>query len=240
MKYKRYIYIGLCLCLGLLFTLLSLNSAVSIASMAKDITSAEKTLPNIIIDAGHGGEDGGASTASGVLEKDLNLAISLYLKAFLEQSGFKVTLTRDDDYAIYDEGSNTLREKKQSDLKNRAEICNNDKNNIYISIHQNKFEQSKYKGTQVFYSSNNEVSKPLAEAMQNTVKELIQKDNDRKIKPSNGAIYILDKAQVPCVLIECGFLSNPEEASLLATADYQKQLSFALFLGFLDYYNNSY
>ncbi|MDD6251421.1 MAG: N-acetylmuramoyl-L-alanine amidase, partial [Oscillospiraceae bacterium] len=119
-------------------------------------------------------------------------------------------------------------------------ICNSSENNIYISIHQNKFQQSSCKGTQVFYSPNNDISKAFAEAVQSTVKNLLQNDNDRKIKPSNGSIYILDNSEVPCILVECGFISNPDEAYLLSTEEYQKQISFALYLGFLDFYNNFY
>lgn len=240
MKSKRIVYIAVCICLGLLFSILSLNSGIAVASMAKNFAAYETVSPTIIIDPGHGGEDGGASSASGLLEKDLNLSISLYLKSFLEQSGFKVSLIRDGDYAVYDESASTLKEKKTSDLKNRLKICNSSENNIYISIHQNKFQQSSCKGTQVFYSPNNDISKAFAEAVQSTVKNLLQNDNDRKIKPSNGSIYILDNSEVPCILVECGFISNPDEAYLLSTGEYQKQISFALYLGFLDFYNNFY
>ena len=240
MKSKRIVYLAVCICLGLLFSILSLNSGMAVASMANNFGAYETVSPTIIIDPGHGGEDGGATTASGLLEKDLNLSISLYLKSFLEQSGFKVTLIRDGDFAVYDESAGTLKEKKTSDLKNRLKICNSSENNIYISIHQNKFQQSSCKGTQVFYSPNNDISKAFAEAVQSTVKNLLQNDNDRKTKPSNGSIYILDNSEVPCILVECGFISNPEEAYLLSTEEYQKQLSFSLYLGFLDFYNNSY
>ena len=114
--------------------------------------TATNSKPVIILDAGHGGEDGGAVSDSGLVEKDVNLQIALILQKFFVQSGFEVVMTRSDDRAIYSDDATTLREKKVSDIHNRADICNSDDNNIFISIHQNKFDQSKYNGTQVFYS----------------------------------------------------------------------------------------
>lgn len=190
--------------------------------------------PIIVIDPGHGGEDGGAS-ANGVLEKDINLAIALKLRDMLKAAGYKTVMTREDDISIYDTSTATTREKKNSDLKNRTEIINSDKNNILVSIHQNKFEQEKYSGTQMFYSVNDPKSERLAEEMRQSVTGLLQPENKRELKPASDSIYILKQAQIPAVIAECGFLSNSEEASKLSNEAYQQKMSFALCCGVMNY-----
>lgn len=195
------------------------------------------TKPIVVIDAGHGGEDGGAS-ANGVLEKDINLSIALKLRDMLVASGYNVVMTREDDISIYDNSASTIHEKKVSDMRNRKEIINGNSNNILISIHQNKFEQSKYSGAQIFYSKNNGLSIKLAENIQRSVTGLLQPENKRELKAADGSVYLLDKAEVPAVIVECGFLSNAEEAKKLNSEEYQKQMAFAILCGFLDYEKN--
>ncbi len=199
-----------------------------------------KDKPVIVIDAGHGGEDGGAVSDSGLIEKDVNLLIACTLQRLFLQSGFEVNMIRTGDYAVYSDDAVTLREKKVSDIHNRADICNNNPNNILISIHQNKFEQSKYSGTQVFYSENNPLSKSLAECIRSSVSGLLQPDNNRQCKTTDDNVYILKKATVPAVLVECGFLSNPQESELLSTQEYQNKLAFAIYSGFLEFYYQYY
>ena len=196
--------------------------------------------PVIVIDAGHGGEDGGAVSESGLIEKNVNLSIALKLQKFFTQSGFKVKMIRTDDYAVYSDDASTLRDKKVSDIHNRAKLCNDNPNNILISIHQNKFEQSKYKGTQVFYSGNNSLSNPLAECIRTSVKGLLQHDNNRLCKLTDDSVYILKNATVPAVLVECGFLSNPQEAELLSTLEYQNRMAFSIYSGFIEFYYQYY
>lgn len=188
----------------------------------------------IIIDAGHGGEDSGA-VANGVLEKDVNLDIALKLRDFLVSSGYTVVMTRDSDISIYDSSAATVREKKVSDLHNRLSIINGSEDNILISIHQNKFEQSKYYGAQMFYSKNNSESQLLAESIRQSVTGLLQPENKRELKPADKTIYILNKATVPAVIVECGFLSNPDEAQKLSDENYRKKMAFAIYCGFLNY-----
>lgn len=202
-------------------------------------TSQGKT-PIIVIDAGHGGEDGGAVSPSGLLEKDINLDIALTLKKFLIQSGFEVKMIRTTDTAIYSSSAVTLREKKTSDLHNRVDIINNNPDNILISIHQNKFEQSKYKGTQIFYSVNNPLSETLANSIRMSVKGLLQNDNNRECKPAEKNIYLLYNSSVPAVLVECGFLSNPEEEELLSLKEYRNNIAFSIYTGFLEFYYQNY
>ncbi len=194
--------------------------------------------PVIVIDPGHGGEDGGAA-ANGLLEKDINLSIALKLRDMLKAAGYKTVMTREEDVSIYDTSSSTTREKKNSDLKNRTEIMNSDKNNILVSIHQNKFEQEKYSGTQMFYSVNDPGSEKLAEELRKSVTGLLQPENKRELKPASDSIYILKQAQVPAVIAECGFLSNAHEASKLSDEAYQQKMAFALCCGIMSYVSNN-
>ena len=200
------------------------------------VMSENSVSPVIVIDAGHGGEDGGAS-ANGLLEKDINLSIALKLRDMLTISGYKVIMTRDSDVSVYDSTADTTREKKVSDLKNRAEMINSSQNNILVSIHQNKFEQSQYFGTQMFYSKNDPKSAVLAEELRKSVTGMLQPDNKRELKQADSNIYILDKAQVPAVIVECGFLSNEEEAKKLADSDYQQKMAFSIYSGIIGYMN---
>ena len=170
----------------------------------KTSNELDYTKPIIVIDAGHGGEDGGAEV-NGVLEKNINLSISNKLSDTLRLCGYKVKKIRDEDISVYDDDADTLRKKKVSDLKNRVELFNSDDDNIVISIHQNKFDNSSYSGAQVFYSVNNEKSRLLGEAIRSSVIQLIQNDNTRELKPANSDIYILDNSKVLAVIVECGF-----------------------------------
>ena len=189
----------------------------------------------IILDAGHGGEDGGA-VANDIVEKDINLSITKKLSALFRTAGFKVVTTRNSDTMLDTEGP-TLRERKLSDMKERLRLFNNNENNVVISIHQNKFTQEQYKGTQIFYSPNNEESSKLSEAIRENIVALLQPDNTREIKKSTRDIYLLYNTNVPAVIVECGFISNGEEAAKLKDDKYQNQIAFAVFSGFLKYYN---
>ena len=193
-----------------------------------------KHYPTIIVDAGHGGEDGGASSESGQLEKNINLDISLTLEKLLKQGGYNVKMIRSSDISIHNSNAKTTRERKVSDIQNRVKITNSDKNNILISIHQNHFSESQYFGTQVFYSKNNENSPILAESIRTAVTSLLQPDNNRKCKESSN-VYLLDHANVPAVIVECGFLSNPDEAHKLSQNDYKNNLAYTIYLGIVEY-----
>ena len=188
----------------------------------------------VIIDAGHGGEDGGAEV-DGILEKDINLSIADKLADTLRLCGVRVTEIRDEDISVYDDSAQLLREKKVSDLKHRVEIVNGSENNILVSIHQNKFDNSAYSGAQVFYSSNNDKSRVLAGSIRNSVVSLLQNDNTRELKPANSDIYLLDNATVPAVIVECGFLSNDEERAKLLDSGYQSEMAYSIAMGVLEY-----
>ena len=214
---------------------LVMYSAFSNITARTDSDSLEQQ-PMIVIDAGHGGEDGGAEV-DGVLEKDINLSIAGKLFEILRLCGCRVTEIRDEDISVYDSDAQTLREKKVSDLKRRVEIANESDNNILVSIHQNKFDNSAYSGAQLFYSSNHDDSRVLAESIRGAITSLLQKDNTRELKPAGSDIYLLDHAEVPAVIVECGFLSNQEERSKLMDDDYQSEMAYAVAMGVLEYIN---
>lgn len=181
------------------------------------------------------GEDGGASSGNGTTEADINLKIALQLQNLLEQSGCTVILTRSDENAIYDLDSKTLRQKKVSDIKNRVKIGNESSADIFVSIHLNKIPQNQYYGWQTFYKQNNEQSKNLATCIQSSLNKAIQKENKRvPLKIDN--IYIIKNVQIPTSIVECGFLSNPEEEKQLLDDEYQGRLAWGIYTGIIDYF----
>lgn len=200
---------------------------------------SESELPVIILDAGHGGMDGGCVSYNGVSEKGINLNIMLNLKALLEAYGYEVVVTRDSDTSIHDEGIEGLSAQKKSDMKNRLEIFNSCENAIAVSVHQNQFTDPKYSGAQMFYTNTNPESEHLALALQQAFVDNLQPENTREVKLTGDELYLIYYAKVPSVMIECGFLSNPEEADLLQTEDYQKKVAFTIFKGINEYLGKS-
>lgn len=240
---KKSLYITLSLRNSILMTVTFVLFSTSIILMRHVGLSAATALslsntPVIIIDAGHGGEDGGTQSKKGVLEKDINLAISLEVCDILSEQGYQTVLTRDGDYLIYDEESKTMREKKASDIHNRMDIMNSYANCIFLSIHQNYFTESKYSGAQVFYSKNNPESEKIASAIQSAVREDLQPDNTRQIKISGTEIYLLYHAKAPAVMVECGFLSNEQEAEKLSDETYRKEMAKSIVRGLTNYLNS--
>ena len=224
----------LCCLAFLLLSYLSYNKIDKLAS-----TLAGERIPTIVIDPGHGGEDGGATGVSLASEKEINLAIALKLQKLLEISGFHVSMTRTTDVSISDDHLDTVRERKVSDLHNRLKMIEAQENCIFISIHQNHFTSSRYSGAQVFYSTKNDESKKLAETIKSRVVELVQPENKRETKPATSSIYLLWNTKVPAILVECGFLSNESEAAKLNDKIYQQQMAFAICSGVLDYFNSN-
>ena len=222
------------ICALIIAVMLTINKAKSINSTHSIKKDYDYT---VIIDPGHGGVDGGAVGVDGVVEKGINLSISLKLKTFFQQAGFKVIMTRENDRSIHDDDANTVRKQKKSDLYNRLDIIKDNPRALFISIHQNIFDSSKYSGTQVFYSKNNSASELLAATLQNNIKNLLQPQNNREIKIAGKNLFLLYNAQSPAVLVECGFLSNAKEAAELQTNDYQNKIAFSIFYGTLLFYN---
>ena len=169
-------------------------------------------------------------------EAEINLQIALKLQKLLEQSGCIVLLTRSDENAIYNEESSSIREKKVSDMKNRVKIGNNSSADAFISIHLNKITESKYNGWQTFYKKQSEESKILATMVQNNLNDAIQKENKR-VPAQLNSVYLMKHVEIPITIVECGFLSNPEEVNLLQTDEYQDKLAWGIYNGINEYFN---
>lgn len=201
------------------------------------VNSLPVTNHTVIIDAGHGLPDGGAIGIRGTIESNINLSICLKLQNLLEASNCSVILTRSDENGIYDISSKTIKDKKISDMRNRVKISEDVQSDAFISIHMNKIDISKYSGWQTFYKASSESSQILASNIQNNLNQYIDKENNRKIKPISD-IYLSKHIKIPFVLIECGFLSNPEENNLLQTNKYQDTLAWCIYTGIMDYFKN--
>ena len=190
----------------------------------------------ILIDLGHGGIDGGAKSKAGTIEKDINLQISLKLRDNLEEKGYKVYMTRDEDKGLYQKGK-TIKEKKREDLNRRVEMKKETECDIFISIHQNMFQQPKCFGAQVWYASNDN-SKLLAEEVQNSLKEKTEDNNKRIAKAAKEQYKILrDGYDGACILVECGFLSNYEEEQRLKSDEHQNKIVDGIKCGLDKYFD---
>lgn len=185
----------------------------------------------IVIDAGHGGMDGGGTSVNGKLEKDINLSILLKVRDMFRSFGYTVYVTRDSDISIHDKGITGVGNQKKSDMENRLALFNKYENSICISIHQNLFTQPQYSGAQMFYSPTNPLNQTIAQTMQNEFVANLQPENNREIKESGKELYLCYFTKNPSVMIECGFLSNPQEAALLETDEYQSKVAFTIFSG---------
>lgn len=189
----------------------------------------------IVIDAGHGKPDEGAQSSRGTTEAETNLKIALKLQNLLEQSGSSVVLTRSDENAIYDLDAKTLKEKKISDIHNRVKIGNESSADIFVSIHLNKIPQQQYDGWQTFYNVQNAEGQKLAVAIQNNLNKAIDKENNRVAKSIEN-VYIVKHVEIPMTIVECGFLSNPEEEKKLLEDEYQNRLAWGIYNGIVDYF----
>ncbi|HHT50368.1 MAG TPA: N-acetylmuramoyl-L-alanine amidase CwlD [Eubacteriaceae bacterium] len=190
----------------------------------------------IIIDPGHGGVDPGKVGSQGELEKDLNLKIAQKLAYYIEESGGVAILTRNEDKGLYTEESKKLREKKIEDLRNRRKLIQESNGDILISIHLNSFPSPKYYGAQTFYLEGDKESQVLAENIQKELRNILNRGNHREIKPTDS-YYILKENGIPSILVEGGFLSNPEEERLLNDEKYQNKIAWAIYSGIMSYYS---
>ncbi|MBQ9552095.1 MAG: N-acetylmuramoyl-L-alanine amidase [Clostridia bacterium] len=190
---------------------------------------------SIILDPGHGGEDGGASAADGTLEKTINLQIAKQLEPMLNACGYQTILLRESDSLIGDNSLPTIRQRKVSDIRRRLAMVEMNPDSLLISIHQNHFTDPKYDGAQVFYSGNDPQSRLLADCIQEAIVTRLQPDNTREIKQTGSNIYLLYHCKTPAVMVECGFLSNPAEAARLKDEAYQKEMAFSVLCGILKY-----
>ncbi len=209
------------------FYLLVVIVFLGIAHMGSStITTIQQQKPvdrehRIVIDAGHGGIDGGATSCSGVLESHINLEIALRLEDMFHLLGYDTVMIRRTDESIYTQG-NTIASQKVSDLKERVRIANETEDGILISLHQNTYSDSRYRGAQVFYA-NGDCSQKIAQALQQNLIAVLNPNSQRKSKSAKG-VYLMEHISCPGILVECGFLTNPEEEALLRNNEYQTKL----------------
>ena len=194
-----------------------------------------KNSPVVVIDAGHGGKDPGKVGINEALEKEINLQIALRLKNLLEQNDVVVVLTREEDKDLASEQATN---RKNEDLRARANLISETNPVLMVSIHQNSYPEADVDGAQVFYYAGSESGKQLGTIVQNRLKSEID-DGNHRVAKANKEYYLLKKAVCPAVIVECGFLSNPAEADLLVTEEYQEKLAFSIHLGIMEYINTA-
>ncbi len=232
-KYDKIVKIGLFLLLAAAFGFAWRGGARMVSSNRVLTEKTEKEKPCVVIDAGHGGADPGKVGVDGSLEKDINLKIAKKLAMFLAAADVDVVLTREDDVGLYDEN---VSNKKVQDMKNRVALIEEKKPALTVSIHQNSYHEEYVHGAQVFYYEGSEESKEVAERMQRVLAEQIDPDNARQAK-ANSSYYLLKKTSSPIVIVECGFLSNYEEAQKLSSEVYQEKTAWAIHLAIMNYLN---
>ena len=206
----------------------------------KNLTANKEISQNrkiVIIDAGHGGFDGGAVADDGTVEKDINLKISHKLSTMLQFSGIDVIMTRTEDIGTDNTDSKIIANRKKSDLQNRLALMEKYPQALYISVHLNKFTTSAASGTQVFYTKNFPEASKLGQSVQDSVVKMLQPENKRVIKQGTSGTFLLHNAKIPAIIIECGFISNYNELIKLKKEEYQSQIAFAIMGGVLDYIN---
>ena len=228
--------IFLCLSLTLLLvTVIIIIIEYNSKPLEKCINTISNLDPSVILDAGHGGIDSGAVSKNGTQEAGINLMVAEKTRDFMCFLGINSLLTRINDNSLNYDPDKTIRDNKNADLKERLNISKNNPNCDFLSIHLNKFEQSKYSGAQVFYSPNDNMSFNLAESLQKSLIDYLDSGNTRKAKNSPESVYLMKNISVPAVIIECGFLSNEEEEKKLKSDAYQTHIAIAITKGYIDY-----
>jgi len=202
-------------------------------SIAITTDADSRRLPVVVLDAGHGGKDPGKVGQGEVLEKDINLCIAFRLKSLLEQNNVLVVMTREEDKDLASEQAVS---RKNEDLRARAKLVEEALPDVMVSIHQNSYPEEDVNGAQTFFYSGSTKGKQLAAMIQESLKREL-KDGNHRVAKANKEYYLLKKASCAAVIVECGFLSNPAEAALLSTQEYQEKLAFAIHLGIMEYIN---
>ena len=219
-----------CICAAAVF-----SEPPSVSPASAGVVSTAFERPLVVIDAGHGGADGGCVSVDGTPEKGINLSILQTMRDTAALMGYDVICTRESDVSIHDEGVTGLSKQKKSDMDNRLAIINKYPNAVAVSIHQNQFTDPKYSGAQMFYPKGNEQAHALAEAVKGRIVSTLQPDNERETKPVGDELFLLDNARCPMIMAECGFLSNESEAQKLETPAYQKLMALTILFGVNDY-----
>lgn len=220
-----------------LYTMSYLFGTLYLPEINKEAFSAVSNTKyrTVIIDAGHGGEDGGTSSADGLIEKHINLDIAMMLRDLLSSCGVNVVMTRTEDKLLYDRNVDYTGRKKKLDLAARLAIAEKTEGAVFVSIHMNSYTDPKYSGLQVWYSQNDPDSIILAELIQSFNREKLQPDNKRKTKAATSSIRLLNEATCPAVLVECGFLSNAQEAKKFEDVGYKQKVAFVLFCSIINF-----
>lgn len=218
--------------------LLALILGIAVYEIPTTKVSKYWSLPlagmTIALDAGHGGPDGGAVSKQGVIEKDINLAVALYLRDYLQQAGAIVVMTREDDRDLADANTKGYKKRKSEDLKRRVRFIEENEAKLFLSIHMNSVPSSRWSGAQTFYNYQNKDSVNLARLVQQELKYNLE-NTERVAKQSDKTVYLLDALKIPAVLVEVGFLSNPEESKWLKDDAYQRKVAGAIYQGILRY-----
>lgn len=213
---------------SLLIVCLSFAIATAIMISVRTVPTISLSKPyTVVVDAGHGEPDGGAVGVNGTIEKDINLQIALKLQEILESRGVRVIMTREDDNSICDKSAKTLHEKKVSDMHNRLEIINTSGADLFVSIHMNSFSDPSSGGLHVFYSRNHPEAEETASLIQDAMSELTGAKT-HAVKVASDTLYLMKNTVPPAILIECGFISNPEEERLLNDEKYQSKIAFSI------------
>lgn len=228
---KRYIFTFIIIILIIVFL-------IKTSIKSNDVVPIFLPISNrvICIDPGHGGVDPGAVSIRGTMEDEINLKIALKLKRFIEGSGGIVVMTREEDIGLYSENAESLRQMKREDLAKRKEIVEENEIEIFISIHLNSFTNNKYFGAQTFYREGFKEGEELSIKIQSELKNVLNEDNKRQAQKRDN-IYLLNEINIPSTLVECGFLSNPEEDRLLNEDQYQEKIAWAIYTGLLNYFS---
>lgn len=208
------------------------------SSKAAPVTNGQNIPKTVMLDPGHGGEDPGAvSDYSGIKEKDINLNIALKVKALLEQQNYNVIMTRSEDRLEYNSETRNIVQKRKEDLERRKKMMDEGGANIVVSIHMNKFPQTQYYGAQTFFPPNSPESQKLAMNLQKSIRETVDPNNTREALVKKEPIIILKDSKTTTAIVECGFLSNPDEEKLVGTNEYQDKIALAIKNGILAYFN---
>ncbi|MGM9649631.1 MAG: N-acetylmuramoyl-L-alanine amidase [Butyricicoccaceae bacterium] len=203
------------------------------------VFSASQSDCTLVLDAGHGGMDGGAVAADGTAEQDINLSIALRCRELAELCGVPTVMTREDTQSLRYDPAKTIRQNKVADIRARAEITQNTRSPVFVSVHLNKFTDTAYRGAQVFWSKNNPDGKLLAESIQSSLIAGISDGNKRAAKQAVDSIWLMKTLTCPAVIVECGFLSNVQEAELLKQDAYQRRLALCIVSGYLNVYHSN-
>ena len=211
----------------------SINSMLFVPVTSSDVETKTRT---IVLDAGHGGEDGGAVSKSGIVEKDLNLAITMKVKEKLEDNNITVILTRSEDIMLYSNAEAKLAKRKVEDINKRIEIVNSSNADMLVSIHMNSFPQNYCKGWQIFFAQNSKQGELIAGYIQDSIKDYLEAENTR-VPQSINNVKLVNKSKIPAIVVECGFLSNDEEAQMLTTEEYQEKIANGICKGIMNFYS---